>query len=50
VKIYLRKGFIDSRLVGPKGAAALQQQGDALERRTVSRASDPVWHNFLHGV
>src|SRR6185312_8178260 len=45
----LREGFVDSRLVGAKGAAALEEQSNALEWRTGSRAA-PISHNVMHGI
>src|SRR5262252_6365229 len=37
MQIGLRQGLINATLVGPKGTAALQDQRDPLERRTLGR-------------
>jgi hypothetical protein len=42
MKIGLRQGFIDPGLIGTERTASLQEERDALERRTRSRSRNPI--------
>src|SRR5262249_8951109 len=48
VEIVFCEGLVDSRLVGAKRAAALEEQSDALKWWTGSRATRPISYNVIH--
>ena len=43
------QGLVDASLVGPQGAAALQQQGDAIERQTPVGGREVLSRLKVHG-
>ena len=42
--------LVNTRLIGAKGAAALEQQRDTLEGQTGSHAACPISHEVMRGV
>src|SRR5215475_3879453 len=50
MEIRLRQRLVHSRLIRAKGTAALEQQRDTLEGRTVSPTARPISHDVMHGV